>query len=350
MTIKHVRAIQHAQELLHVRELDAALRAFAHAEALGAHPDECSAGRWMAHMLQGNFIPAWAESDAIRAGGTTDPHRFWQGEDLLGKQVILRCLHGLGDAVQFFRYIPALRSMASSLIIEVPPTLLELAPHFAGVQDVITWGVDAPLAAPSWDVQVEINELPYLFRTAEEHLPLATRYLQIPGASIMNPVPRMNRASALQVGVVWASGEWKSSRSISLELLQTVLGCDNCEFWNLQGGEVRQQWSLLTPGPHLNNAEVCAHSVMALASTIAQLDLIITSDTLAAHLAGALGVQCWVMLERAADWRWQHARDNSPWYPSLRLFRQDRDGDWTTVIERINRELEAASMQHRMVA
>jgi ADP-heptose:LPS heptosyltransferase len=128
------------------------------------------------------------------------------------------------------------------------------------------------------------------------------------------------------------------------------LDCRGCEFWNLQGGSDRQRWSDLTPGLHLHNADNCEHSVLSLAATIAQLDLIVTSDTLAAHLAGALGIPAWVMLERAADWRWQHARKDSPWYPSLRLFRQHRDGDWASVIARVGNELHAQSLKRRMVA
>ncbi len=323
----------HAQDLLHQRQLDAAPEVFARAETLGADPDQCCGGRWLAYMLRGDFASAWAESDAIRERGTPDPNRLWQGEDLRGKRVILRCLHGFGDAVQFLRYIPALRSAAASLVVEVPPALVELAPCFTGVEQVITWGADAPLVAPEWDVQVEINELPYLFRTTAEELPLALKYLHLPNASL-------EEVSSLRAGVVWASGHWNPSRSVPFELLRPVLDCGGCEFWNLQGGSMRGQWSELPPRPHLHNAEACEHSILGLAATIAQLDLVITSDTLAAHLAGALGVPAWVMLERAADWRWQHGRDDSPWYPSLRLFRQSRDGDWAGVIAGITEALQ----------
>ena len=350
MKIGHPQAYQQAERLLHMRELDAALSAFARAKALGADPGECHAGRWMAHMLQGNFMPAWQESDAIRNQGTADPHRFWQGEELHGKSVILRCLHGLGDAVQFFRYVPALRSLVKRLVIEVPPALLELAPYFAGVQEVITWGSGAPLIAPSWDVQIEINELPYLFRTTEEHLPIATSYLHLPSDSRGCPEAPTAKSPLRKVGVVWASGDWKPSRSLPFELLRPVLSCADCEFWNLQGGPERRRWLELAPASHLNDADASEHSVLALAETIAQLDLIITSDTLAAHLAGALGVPGWVLLERAADWRWQHGREDSPWYPSLRLFRQDRDGDWERVITRITNEIRTVPLRHPMVA
>jgi hypothetical protein len=349
MTLLLSEALRHAQDLLHQRELDDALRAFASAENRGADPDSCCAVRWMVHMLLGDFASAWAESDAIRARGTADPQRFWQGEDLRGKRVILRCLHGLGDAVQFLRYVPALRAIADSLIIEVPPRFVELARCFEGVESVITWGSGAPRNTPAWDVQIEINELPYVFRTTSDQLPLLTRYIHLPKASMDAAKPYATGSCSLRVGLVWASGPWNSSRTIPFNLLRPIFDCSGCEFWNLQGGPEREDWSKLPPGPHLRAAEACEHSILGLAATIAQLDLIITSDTLAAHLAGALGVPAWVMLERAADWRWQHDRNDSPWYPSLRLFRQHRDHDWSGVIGRIMRELHAAS-QCRMVA
>ena len=304
----------------------------------------------MTPILQGDFVSAWAESDAIQRRGAPDPHRFWKGEDLHGRRIVLRCLHGLGDAVQFLRYVAALRSVADSIVVEVPPALAEPARCFAGVEEVITWGAGAPLVPLQWDVQIEINELPYVFRTSAEQLPWATRYLHLPGALLKNTAPRPNVYSSLRVGVVWASGDWNPSRSVPFELLHPILEFRECEFWNLQGGSERRRWSDIAPCRHLHNAENCQHSVLSLAATIAQLDLIITSDTLAAHLAGALGVPAWVMLERAADWRWQHAREDSPWYPSLQLYRQESDGDWTSVIARIASELHTQLLKHRMAA
>ena len=345
MTVGQTTAICHAQRVLQLRELDAAIKAFTEAEVSGADPDHCCAGRWMAWMMKGEFSLAWGESDAIRRRGAGDPHRFWQGEYLRGKRVILRCLHGLGDAVQFLRYMPDLRSVTDRLVLEVPPALVELAPCFVGVEEVITWGSEAPTVPPDWDVQVEINELPYLFRTTTEELPLATNYLRLAGGSLQRVALQPSKSSSLRVGVVWASGDWNPLRSVPFNLLQRILTCRDCEFWNLQGGGERKRWSELPAGPHLHNAEACESSVLQLASIIAQLDLVVTSDTLAAHLAGALGIPAWVMLERAADWRWQQRRNDSPWYPSLRLFRQTRDGDWANVIADIGSALQTLSQQ-----
>ncbi|HKO17371.1 MAG TPA: hypothetical protein VJU82_00640, partial [Acidobacteriaceae bacterium] len=148
-------ALRYAEWLLECRKLAHAVPALNCAELRGASPDRCSAGRWLAAMLRGDFPAAWVESDAIRSRGAPDLNRFWQGEDIRGKRVIVRCLHGFGDAVQFLRFAPMLRALVSKLIVEVPPAMSEIARCFQGVDSVITWGEQAPAVPPQWDVQVE---------------------------------------------------------------------------------------------------------------------------------------------------------------------------------------------------
>ncbi len=340
-----------AETLLERRELAEAITAFTSAEANGAAADQCCAGRWLAHMLSGDFEAAWCENDSIRARGAPDPHRFWLGEDFRGKRVMLRCLHGLGDSVHFLRYVALLREEAAKLIVEVPPALLDLMPFFAGIEEVITWGEQAPHPAPEWDVQMEVTELPYVFRTTCSELPLATSYLRLPAAELERCRPEPSNTASLRVGVVWASGVWNPARSVSLNLLEKVLQMNGCEFWNLQGGLSREDWNRVCGCEQLHSGESCASSVLGLAALISQMDLILTSDTLAAHLAGALNVPAWVMIECAADWRWMHERGDSPWYPSMRLFRQRHRGDWSDVIGMVETALKEKiySRQQRAV-
>lgn len=333
-------SLEYAEALLDSRD-PAALRAFYAAERRGAHPDRCCAGRWMAHMLAGDFRSAWEESDAIRRRGGPDPHRIWNGEPLDGKRVMLRCLHGLGDAVQFLRYVPHLRAIASTLIVEVPPNLVELAGCIDGVERVISWGTLAPTEPVHWDAQIEVTELPYIFRSEPCDLPIAERYIHLPQARLnrvgrlMRPVNRVPR-----VGVVWAAGDWNPSRSIPFSLMQELLSIENCEFWNLQGGPPQSDWNQLPPSPRFRDSAQCGDGLLNLACVIAQLDLVITVDTLAAHLAGALGVPGWVLLQYAADWRWMSCGTTSPWYISLRLFRQPSPGDWPSLITDAHKDLE----------
>ncbi len=328
--------LERAEALLTARRLTDALPAFDKAQALGAAADRCDAGRWMTAMLSGDFDFAWRTSDILRARNAPDPHRFWNGEDLRGARVIVRCLHGLGDTVQMLRYAPLLSAQAS-VIFEVPPRLLDLAPCFRGVTQAITWGELAPLAAPPWDVQVEVMELPYIFRTSPRELPIVTRYLELPAKETRNIRARMGFTDSLRIGLVWAAGEWNLERSIPLAALDPLLQNEAFEFWNLQGGPSAAE----AHTSRMRDAKaVCGDGLLALAATIANLDLVITVDTLAAHLAGALGTPAWVLLQQAADWRWMNARSDSPWYPHMRLFRQRCEGEWKPVVEAVLLALE----------
>jgi hypothetical protein len=145
----------------------------------------------------------------------------------------------------------------------------------------------------------------------------------------------------IQAGVVWSSGEWNPSRSIPLKELRSVLSTPGFDFWNLQGGKDREAWKMLSPNASLYDAPAaCADAgLVPLAAFLSQLDLVITVDTLAAHLAGAMGIPAWVLLQQEADWRWMDGRNDSPWYPSLSLFRQNRQGDWKEVALQVRRAL-----------
>lgn len=328
-----------AQSLLDVRDPDARL-AFDLAEARGAAPDECAAGRWMTHMLAGDFACAWRESDAIRRRNAPDPHRVWTGERLKGLRVILRCLHGLGDAVQFLRYAPRLSGIASQLIVEVPPRLLPIAPCFHGVQDAVSWGEHAPIQPLAWDSQIEVTELPYFFRTQLHELPIAQEYLQLPFNHQSRTNHLMGAADTIRVGLVWAAGEWNPSRSIPFSLIRNLFDEPGCEFWNLQGGPAHDQWRCSPASLRSLDIAKIGDGLLNLACVIRNLDLVITVDTLAAHLAGAVGIPTWVLLQYTADWRWMARGDTSPWYPSIRLFRQQSPGDWPGVLHLVRQELQ----------
>ena len=330
--------LSHAETLLDRREAGA-LEAFHLAEAGGADPDSCAAGRWMAHMLAGDFASAWQESDSIRMRGAPDPNRMWNGEPLEGRRVIVRCLHGLGDSIQVLRYAPQLGRMAAEVTFEVPPALLELAPCLQGMQRVITWGKLAPAEPVLCDSQVEVMELPYIFRTEMRDLPIAERYLHLPPSHRDTIGRAMGASYAPRVGVAWAAGDWNVSRSIPFSIFRLLLSEGGFEFWSLQGGAAQSDWDRLPSSAHLRDSACLGKGLLTPACVISQLDLVITVDTLAAHLAGAMGIPAWVLLQRAADWRWMSAGDTSPWYPSLRLFREPDAGGWAALIEQVREEL-----------
>lgn len=326
-----------AEDMLSRRKLNEALDYYVRAKSAGAARERCAGGKWAVHMLRGDFPAAWAESDVIRGLGKPDPNCLWRGEAINGKRVVVRCLHGFGDAVQFFRYAPRLNAVAEKVVWQVPPEMVELANCCSGIEQAVTWNQEGA-DLTDWDVQIECMELPNIFRTHLHELPIAANYLRLPSDLVDSIGEQMGRGSGLRIGLVWAAGEWNRSRSIPLKLFSPIVQSSGCEFWNLQGGAERLPGSALPKHLELRDAKPCNQGIVELAGVIRQLDLVITVDTLAAHLAGALGVPAWVLLQYEADWRWLVHRDDSPWYPSLRLFRQPSPGDWRLVL----REVEGA--------
>ena len=327
----------YAEDLLQARSVGGALGAFDRAEGHGASPDRCAAGRWMAHMFAGSFEQAWQESDAIRARGGPDPLRFWQGEDLANQRVILRCLHGLGDAIQMLRFLPSLRERCGSLQVELPPALCEVASSFHAMPEWFTWGADAPAESPVFDAQIEIQELPYFFRVTQTDLQRLHEPYVVAPAGIAACVAAQWPASHLpQIGLVWAASDWDLSRCLPFEFVTMLATIPGAMFWNMQGGAERARGDEVGG---MCDARLCGGGLANYAAVLSRLDLLITVDTMAAHLAGAMGKPAWVLLQAEADWRWMLDREDSPWYPSLRLWRQRTQGDWAELAARVRATL-----------
>ncbi len=331
-------ALAHAQALLAARSVPKALAAFHSAEGAGADPDTCAAGRWECLMLLGDYEAAWKTSDAIDAhhkgrhdafdGHSAGPQRFWTGESLRGKQVMLRCLHGFGDALQFIRFAPQICAAAASLCVEANPEIVPLLRACRGVEQVIPWGPLAPAQPPAWDAQIEIMELPRIVRATIADLPVPP-YLD--GASLHTEdetIRRLKVRSQTQtarprIGFSWRSSNWNPLRSVPFPTLaRSLAAVRNCHWYSLQ----QEGQPELEAFPHAQNIEAADLAILAM--RIAQLDAILTVDGVLAHLAGALGLPVLLLLPHAADWRWGLA-DTTPWYPRMRLFRQQTPGDWS---------------------
>ena len=322
--------LEEAERLLDARFVEQAWAFFLEAERAGADPDRCSAGKWQVAMLRGEFAAAWTECDAIYSRGTQGADGLWSGEPIDGKRVMVRCLHGFGDAVQMVRYAPLLAGRAAHVTWEVAPRLLPLMRCFPGVNNAITW-TDAD---PEWDMQVEVMELPYLFRTVVSDLPMAERYLTVPDEQFELVRKQLGARSRPRVGLVWTCGDWNPSRNVPVDALQVLTDMD-VELWNLESKVSPDECALLNAG----DGRELTDGLVPLAATIANLDAVITPDTLAAHLAGALGKPAFVALQFAADWRWMLERNDTPWYRSVRLYRQPAPGDWESVVRAIKAEL-----------
>lgn len=321
-----------AEEQLAAMHVPEALALFYRAEQAGCDSDACAAGRWTCYMLNGDFEQAWRESDAIAARGNPDPHRFWDGRPLDGRRVLIRCLHGLGDTIQFIRYAPLVRARAAHLTVEVQPTLKALLTYSRMADEVITWG--DPESA--WDQQIEVVELPRVFRTLPGSVPSGVPYLRAPAASLYG---RYRHKGLIRAGLVWSASNYNRARSIPVEAIAQLLNLPGVEFYSLQAGPERFDLS----GEMIQIRQLFREGecVLATASLVGTLDLVITVDTMMAHLAGALGRPVWTLLPYRSDWRWMLDREDSPWYPTMRLIRQKKPGEWEPVISVVKRDLAA---------
>jgi hypothetical protein len=260
----------------------------------------------------------------------------WDGSPIDGRRVLVRCYHGLGDTIQFVRYAPMLRRRAREVVFWVQPRLLRLLARTDGIDRLLPLHDGHP--GIEVDVDVEVMELPYLFRTTLATVPDRVPYIRTCG------VP-LSRAGGPAAGLVWRAGDWDRQRSIPVDVLTPLL--DLPVTWHvLQAGETSHTWCGRRVIPHGDAG------MDRTAQVIASLDLLITIDSMPAHLAGALGTPVWTLLSSGSDWRWMSTRDDSPWYPSMRLFRRNETEDWDTVIARVRAALLAHdwSAPHRLAA
>jgi len=287
----------------------------------------------MRHMRAGDWEAAWRISDQDLAQrkqhATADLPRhlqqIWDGRSLHSKRVLVRCYHGLGDTVQFIRFMPQLRRIARAVTVWSQPKLIPLLQTARGIDCLLP--LHDGIVATQYDVDIELMEVPHALRSTLRTLPRQVPYFDIPSARA-----RVGGAGPIRAGVVWQSGDWDSRRSIPPGLMQALMQST---------GAVR--WSILQRGPALANCRFepglagipVIAGILDEAIALCELDLLISVDTLSAHLAGALGVRTWTLLPFESDWRWMNHRDDSPWYPTMRLFRQRRAGDWEEVIERV---------------
>lgn len=294
---------------------------------------------WTLHMRRGDFAAAWKISDRVvheRAGVPCEhlPRHFqyfWDGQPLDGKRVLVRCYHGLGDTIQFIRYVPLLRSRAREIVVWIQPKLIPLLRSVNGIDLLLPLHDGRPEV--HFDTSVELMELPHVFRTTLATIPRKVPYLHVTPAQLPS-------GSNLAVGLTWAGGHWNEHRSIPLSLLEPLLTTSGVDWYLFQRGDALNDW----PYSFGKLSEGELHQE---ATLLAALDLIISVDTMTAHLAGALGVPVWTLLQKHADWRWMDQRDDSPWYPTMRLFRQGRQGDWTSVIASVGNALETLKSSYK---
>jgi hypothetical protein len=334
--MKTMCAFPDAERALAERRIEDALRLLDAAEACGHAPNECAGERWFCYMLLGRFEDAWKESERIDARGSDDPIALWDGNPFADKRVIVRCLHGYGDAIQFIRFGRFLKPEARRIIVQTHPQLISLFQQLPWADSVISWDCED---RGSWDQQIEVMELPRAFRTTLQTIPDEVPYLHVPRSRMEHSRIAPRNGLSLRVGIQWASSRWDATRDVPFDKLASLLSSSSCEFYSFQRGEARAAL-LDAAGFAITDVSGDSSDITEAAADLMRIDLLITVDTMLAHLAGALGKPVWMLLPYAADWRWMLSRRDTPWYPTMRLFRQSSPGDWNSALHDIKSELE----------
>ncbi len=318
-----------------------ALAGYDAALSLSPGDGETRWNRALVLLLLGRYDEGFAEYEArkiARRPVATEyaDHPLWLGgEDITGKTVLLHHEQGLGDAIQMARYAPMVRARGARVILTAPPALAAL---FAGMDPDITVLSDGE--APPFDYHCPLMSLPLVFGVQAPG-----RYIQAPPAAVAYWAERLGPRRRPRIGLAWRGNpEQKKdyTRSMSLEALHPLLAEPGIDWVVLQKDLTAAELQWLGG---LDNVTVLGPELADFSDTAAvveQLDRVITVCTSVAHLAGALDTPVWVMLAFNADWRWLLERDDSPWYPSARLFRQDGGRQWGPVIARVRETLEAA--------
>jgi tetratricopeptide (TPR) repeat protein len=333
-----------------LRELgrnDEALEAFGRAIALEPSHAEARFSRAQVLLLRGEYAEGWREYEwrwriephASRLARFAAPR--WDGRRL-GGALLLHAEQGLGDTLQFARYAPLAAERCAQLVLECQPELKTLLQSLRGPSRVLARG--EPL--PGFEAQLPLMSLPAVFGTTLETVPWSGPYVQPDPQRVAAWRSRLaQRGARLNVGLAWAGRpqQWDDrKRSMALAMLAPLAGTPGAKFYSLQKGEAAAEAS--SPPAGLDLVDLAsAERDFSDAPLVGALDLVVTVDTSVAHLAGAMGVPVWVLVAYAPDWRYHLGRPDNPWYPSMRLFRQPRDGDWEGAIAALGRELRRAA-------
>lgn len=277
----------------------------------------------------------------------TYPHNLpalrWDGSSFIGKTLLIYCEQGFGDSIQFVRYLPLVRHLGGHTILEASPALVRLFEQSSLSDQVIAAG-DLPPAV-HYDLCASILDLPAIFKTSLETLPSSTAYLRARtrDADLWNQL--LDKRS-FSVGIVWAGnpGHAKDkNRSCPCDFFfELSRAFPQMRFYSLQTMPAEADAAKLTAHPQIIDLQHSLGDFADTAAVMQALDLIVTVDTSVAHLAGALGRPVWTLLPYCPDWRWLLNRNDSPWYPTMRLFRQGKPGDWPGVFKTLQSELAAA--------
>jgi tetratricopeptide (TPR) repeat protein len=293
-------------------------------------------------LLLGDFKNGWKEyfwrwgMEEYRIPNWPQP--IWDGADFSGKALFIHVEQGFGDMIQVVRYIPLVAQRGGKIILQCQKELLPLIKNVEGVERFITCG--DPL--PSFDIHCPLLCLPMIFDTNLDTIPANIPYIRADDLLVKKWKEKIGDTSSVKVGVIWRGNpvhKRDRERSIPFEQLAPLAEVGGVSFYSLQKREIFEQLRPPSCGLTLIDFMDEVRDFSDTAALIENLDLVISVDTSVAHLAGAMGKPVWALIQFSPDWRWLLEREDSPWYPTMRLFRQKTRGDWSKVIERIGQEL-----------
>jgi Tfp pilus assembly protein PilF len=325
-----------------------ALQAYDRALRLRSDYVDAHYNRSLAMLAAGDYARGWVEYEwrwrwpGFPTKRPAFPQPTWGGVDVRDRTVLVYAEQGIGDTIQFVRYIPLLAERGARVLLACPTELHQVVRGLEGVAGLVI--PSEPL--PAFDTHVALMSLPRLFQTKVENVPARIPYLRAPASRL--PLINGEASGHLKVGLVWAGGDRHPKnrlRSSTLHQFLPVLGVPGIRFYSLQCGPRAAQLLELPGGRQIEDVGCRLRDFADTAGAVEQLDLVITVDTSVLHLAGALGRPVWGLISHACCWRWMRDRSDSPWYPTLRLFRQPRPGDWAGVMAQVEANLRELAAQ-----
>lgn len=323
--------------------LNEGIASYRRALALKPNDVETHMNLSLALLRMGNFERGWEEHEWRRRDSKYKqpvfPQPQWDGANLSGKAILLHAEQGLGDTLHFIRYVPLVKRRGGRVIVACQPPLVRLLASVKGVDQIIPMGT----SLPDFDVYLPLPSLPWIFKTRSNSIPADVPYLLPP----LEAYPQLDTLlkpaqGKKRIGIVWAGNEAHvndHNRSCTLSWFKELAAAKKTALFSLQKGSRDLAHAQPAPDFPITDLSPYIEDFCDTAAAIMRLDLVITVDTSVAHLAGALNRPVWVLLPFVADWRWLQDREDSPWYPGMRLFRQTSPGDWAGVFARVRRAL-----------
>lgn len=293
------------------------------------------------YLIQGKLNKGFEEFEWRAPEIKKFKHYDWKNADLTGKTILVRCEWGFGDCIQFIRYLKLIKNQGARVILQLYKPLVDLFALCPYIDKIVQSGH----IFPKHDIQIPLLSLPHIFGTTLETIPTEVPYI-FADRQLIGHWQKKLPTKKINIGICWCgSGDHKAlpslNKNIQLATFDPLAQLQNIQLYSLQKIHGYKELQNCTFNLHIFDETFDRDNgrFMDTAAIMKNLDLIITIDTSIAHLAGALGVPVWVLLPYKADWRWMLNKTNSPWYPTMRLFRQKKPGDWETVIQEIIKEL-----------